>query len=929
MKTKLFQLVVFFSCIIPLYSQSGSKYIVTDQFGYPPDAVKKAVIRDPQTGYDASESFSPGTSYTVRNAYSGEVVFTGSPATWKSWSTDAASGDRVWHFDFSSLTTPGSYFIQDEQKGERSYTFEISYRAYNEVLKHALRSFFYQRSGFAKEAQYAGAAWADGASHLGPLQDANCRSFFDKNNPATEKDLHGGWYDAGDYNKYTCWTAGYVVDLLLSYRENPSAFGDDYRIPESGNGIPDILDEVKWGLDFLLRMQKWDGSVLSIVGLSHASPPSSATGPSYYGPPNTIATISTAAAFASGAMVYRSIGMGDYADTLLKRAAWAWDWTVQYPDSLFGNNTADYNSQGLGAGQQETDDYGRLMARLRAAAYLFAATGDPGYRDFFDAFYDQCHMLTWNFVFPFETENQETLLFYAGLDDATPAVATQIRSVYKTQVLNGTENLPAMTSLKDPYFAHIKDYTWGSNGIKAGQGNIYMNMLVYGLDPASETKCRNAALTFLNYLHGVNPLSMVYLSNMYAYGGERCVNEFYHSWFTNGSALWDRVGTSTYGPAPGYLTGGPNPSYDWDGCCPSGCGSSTNNAICTSESITPPKGQPKMKSYKDFNTSWPLNSWSVTENSCGYQVRYIRLLSKFVTADIDCNGDIGGTAFPDSCRICSGGNTGREPVLDKALCYDCNNDFNGVAVFDVCGLCSGGWTGRETVTDINDCYDCNGDFNGAAIEDSCGICAGGNTGLEPVLDKAACYDCNGDFLGEAYPDSCGLCAGGNSGREPILERSACYDCNGDFLGEAEPDSCGLCAGGNTGREPVLERSACYDCNGDFLGEAIRDSCGNCAGGLTGITPVLDPDLCSAGVSGDLNRGGLRIYPNPGTGLFRVEVPGGGMQKLLVLDLRGAVIRETGPGENLQELDLSALPKGCYEVLVLCSDRVLREKVILY
>jgi hypothetical protein len=108
------------------------------------------------------------------------------------------------------------------------------------------------------------------------------------------------------------------------------------------------------------------------------------------------------------------------------------------------------------------------------------------------------------------------------------------------------------------------------------------------------------------------------------------VNEFYHSWFTDGSARWDRVGVSEFGPPPGFLAGGPNPGYDWDGCCPSSCGTPQINAVCTGESINPPKGQPDQKSYKDFNTNWPLNSWSVTENSNGYQANYIRLLSKFV-----------------------------------------------------------------------------------------------------------------------------------------------------------------------------------------------------------------------------------------------------------------------------------------------------------
>jgi hypothetical protein len=128
------------------------------------------------------------------------------------------------------------------------------------------------------------------------------------------------------------------------------------------------------------------------------------------------------------------------------------------------------------------------------------------------------------------------------------------------------------------------------------------------------------------------------------------------------------VGKSIYGPAPGYLTGGPNPSYNWDGCCPGGCGSSANNAVCLSESISPPRDQPKQKSYKDFNTSWPLNSWEITENSCGYQVNYIRLLSKFVNINLDCHGDSAGTASLDVCGICSGGNTGRTAETDPCRC---------------------------------------------------------------------------------------------------------------------------------------------------------------------------------------------------------------------------------------------------------------------
>jgi hypothetical protein len=114
---------------------------------------------------------------------------------------------------------------------------------------------------------------------------------------------------------------------------------------------------------------------------------------------------------------------------------------------------------------------------------------------------------------------------------------------------------------------------------------------------------------------------------MGSFGAERSVNEIFHTWFADGSPAWDSAAESTYGPAPGFVPGGPNASYDWDGCCPDGCGAGNS---CGAEAPTPPKDQPPQKSYGDFNDSWPLNSWSVTENSNGYQTAYIRLLSKFV-----------------------------------------------------------------------------------------------------------------------------------------------------------------------------------------------------------------------------------------------------------------------------------------------------------
>lgn len=663
-----FAVIIFLIASLFSNGQNTSPFIVTDQFGYLPDYAKIAVIRNPEVGFDASLSFTPGAKYALMNAKTGDTIFQSAPVAWKNGAIDASSGDKAWHFDFTSVNETGSYYVLDIQNNVRSYEFKISPSVYNEVLKHAVRTFFYQRAGFAKAAEFAGAAWADGASHVRNLQDKNARQFNKKTDASTERDVSGGWYDAGDYNKYTNWTASYVIEMMKAYIERPEVWTDDYNIPESGNGIPDLLDEAKWGIDHLLRMQLDDGSVLSIVGLSHASPPSAATGPSYYGTPNTSAALNTSAAFAIASKVYRAIGMTEYADTLVVRSEKAWNWAVANPDVIFRNNDSAYGSSGLGAGQQETNDYGRFMAKLKAACYLFDVTGNTIYRAHFNSNYNKVNIFNWTFAFPFEMDNQDILLYYTTIPDGTASVKTAIRNIYRTTMNTGAENLPSMRTQKDPYLAHIKDYTWGSNSIKSAQGSMYYSVIQYNIEASLNSESRQAAVEFIHYIHGRNPLNMTYLSNMYKYGGKNCVNEFYHSWFSNNSARWDRVGKSTFGPAPGFLTGGPNPSYNWDGCCPSGCGSASNNAMCFSESIEPPKNQPNQKSYKDFNTSWPLNSWSVTENSCGYQMNYIRLLSKFVDPTYDYNGDKDGSAFIDACNVCAGGNTGRTPVTNPENC---------------------------------------------------------------------------------------------------------------------------------------------------------------------------------------------------------------------------------------------------------------------
>ncbi len=595
-----------------------SQFIQVDQFGYLPESQKIAVIRDPVKGFDADLSFVPASKLHLVDVKTQAIVFSGTAQSWRQGAIAVASGDRAWWFDFSLIKKEGVYCVVDQQNQVRSPSFNISNNVYREVLKQAVRTFYYQRAGFAKVYPYADLGWTDGASHIGKGQDRAARRY--DGGAESERDLSGGWFDAGDYNKYTNWHAWYLVSLLHTYIENPSIWTDDFNIPESGNGLPDLIDEINWGLDWLVRMQEPDGSVLSVQHLAGGSPPSSATGPTLYGGSSTSATLSAASAYAFASKILLQVDavrFQDQAKQLVTRAERAWQWAELHPKVIFKNQ--EHN---LAAGEQELSDAERQKRRVAAAIYLYAATQNEKYNQFVLANVDPI-----KFVNPWTVNDLTHYFYYASLPQASQKFIEAFRLAYQSKI-RSADNLEATKAVRDPYMAYldIKAFTWGSNRTVVYKGTLFYFLVANQFNQFDQDEMQNAALGYLHYLHGVNPLGKVYLSNMGAFGAYNSVDEFYHSWFNHGSPLWDRVGISTYGPAPGFLVGGPNPSYDWDEMCQR----KPIDARCGIAVLRPPKGQPPMKSYLDFNDSWPVNSWQVTENHNDYQVAYIRLLSKFV-----------------------------------------------------------------------------------------------------------------------------------------------------------------------------------------------------------------------------------------------------------------------------------------------------------
>ncbi len=623
MRDYLFGLAALLLAAAPAASQDDAPptpFIVVDQFGYLPDMQKIAVVRDPEFGFDSGWDFTPGAVYQVVDTKTQAVVYEGQVTPWKGGAVDPSSGDHAWSFDFSSVTTPGTYVIRDKQAGYDSYPFDIAANVYKPVLVQAVRMLYYQRAGFPKDAQYAGEGWADRASHLGPHQDTEARLYSAKSDKSTERDLHGGWYDAGDFNRYTKWAGDDVVMLLHAYQDNPAAFTDDFNIPESGNGVPDLLDEVKWELDWMVRMQNDDGSLLCVLGAGSGSPPSAAHDPSYYGPATTGASYGGSMAFAYAATIYGQLPQfRDYAADLKARAVRAWTWAQANPAVIFHNN--DAASPGLAAGDQEVDDHGRQVAALDAAVYLFNLTGDDTYRAYIDAHWREANIGK-GFELDFDYPGNAPLLDYAANPAATPEVAKTIRAAFADE-WEGPEGWGAITDHTDPYGGYMANYIWGSNSTKANHGSIFADEALYGLSGHTASDDMTAAAAYVHYFHGVNPLGKVYLSNMKAFGAENSVDRFYHTWYTPGSR-WDSVSKSKYGPPPGYVVGGANPTYTWSKGCPG------INPGCGEAPPSPPVGEPAQKSYTDFNTGWPIDSWEVTEPDIGYQAAYIRLVSRFV-----------------------------------------------------------------------------------------------------------------------------------------------------------------------------------------------------------------------------------------------------------------------------------------------------------
>ncbi|MBN2526263.1 MAG: glycoside hydrolase family 9 protein [Deltaproteobacteria bacterium] len=552
---------------------SVSDTIILNHFGWRPTDEKIAAIR----GLSA-------VSVELRRAADDSLVstYTSSAAI-----DDEDSVQSYSTVDFSEITTQGNYYLYLPNTSERSYAFRIHPDVYGIVGAVAMKSFYYQRCNHSKELPYASDAILGAAGIGGNWVDTVCHDDDFAVTPGPDSanngtlDLHGGWHDAGDYQK-TLWGRGLPV-MLFAYEINPAAWSDaQLNIPESGNCVPDILDELSWELDFYVRMQRPDGHFMSSTkghDGSVVSPPgqsdearayfdgTSPSGDGWSGGGVTIAaaTGNAVVSLAHAAIVFALAGADARAQIYAKSALKGWQWL---------------------AGASLSNEEEILQRKVAAAAvYRLSPETNSAAQVVSSISWDDWEGgLPWNV-----TPSDGTLsvaawhmLLNSHVDsttiDAIRAAAGEAivdRGMQQAGIFGGMYG-----DASNPW-----EWGWGSNRQNAQYGANFLMAHHFGIRGSyTLDEVAMQGRKYAHYMMGMNAMNMVYLTNMAAYGGEHSSFQIYHAWFsytaggnTDGNDSYNGIPAtvtdplypyypdddqvSTYGPAPGLVPGGPNMYY--------------------------------------------------------------------------------------------------------------------------------------------------------------------------------------------------------------------------------------------------------------------------------------------------------------------------------------------------------------------------------
>ena len=363
--------------------------IQINQVGYAPQARKQAYIGN----WLGTAGPMPIDSrrFDVVDAKTGETVLEDELEL--RVANDPWSGNDVYTANFSTLQTPGYYYLRVPGLGY-SDIFRIAPDVYDSVYRTTARHFYHHRNSTPISAPWA-TPGHERPGGIPPRHDAVYHPSIagtplGNDEPANGRHtVSGGWFDAGDYGQYIPNAAPvwYVVSAALDIA--PQQFLDgDLNIPESGNGLPDLIDELDWGMNWALGMQDpADGGVYFRVASAtwDSGLPHEVTADRLIAEKTSHATASFAAMAAIHARLLTEAEPARAA-TMLRAARRAWQYLQTHPQWP-AEGERYRNPAGIHAGEYQ--DNSALDNRLWAAAELYRSTGEATFHDAYVELVDQ------------------------------------------------------------------------------------------------------------------------------------------------------------------------------------------------------------------------------------------------------------------------------------------------------------------------------------------------------------------------------------------------------------------------------------------------------------------------------------------------------------------------------------------------------------
>lgn len=525
-------------------ARSRSEAIHVNQFGYLPGAVKFAQLSY-WAGSMGGLPFVDGTPFHILDKATRRSIFDGAihlrvPASVSESGCGEGNYAHADQFeaDFSAIRTPGSYVLSIDGVG-CSYPFDINDAVFTTPFVTTMRGMLHQRCGIELKEPFT--AWDHPACHLGPKLQTDHRymdrPFSDGGNPKnfkltgeTRTDVWGGWHDAADWDREGNHS-DIPARLLIAFQLTPDHYFDgQLNLPERGDGIPDIVNEAMWGIDFGKRMQTKDGGVS--VGFFESGVPKdgevawtdSLTQYVYANEP--VATYKYAANAAHLVPILRQLHKTQQANEYLASAKLAFDWA--------------------GQNMRPGDEPKVLDGRCHAEAALFLATGEKNYQD---KCIEDCVVKTgWENLAAWPKLDQTMAAWTIALaPDDTPNLDKAFRERVRAAVLRHAD--ANITSSAKRGNRNSFNYWFNLNWGRGSQTDDIALMVAHKL--SGNAKYYDAIVNDCNATLGSNPLNMTWITGL----GDRSPHEVMQM-----NYWWHPRGIN-----PGIATPGPFAYNKWAG----------------------------------------------------------------------------------------------------------------------------------------------------------------------------------------------------------------------------------------------------------------------------------------------------------------------------------------------------------------------------